>query len=65
MNCLFRLNEVEVVGVFMVVFVGKDGELGRKCVGNRKIFARIFADVGKMWGKLGNRKSLKPLITRL
>jgi hypothetical protein len=34
-------------------------EKGSKFVGKRKIFARIFADVGKMWGKLRNRKSLK------
>jgi hypothetical protein len=39
--------------------------MGRKFVGKRKIFARIFADVGKMWGKLRNRKSLKSLISRL
>jgi hypothetical protein len=39
--------------------------MGRKCVGTRKIFARNFADVGKMWGKLENRKSLKSLISRL
>ena len=28
-------------------------------MGKRKIFARIFADVGKMWGKLRNRKIAK------
>jgi len=39
--------------------------MGRKFVGKRKIFVRFFADVGKMWGKVGNRKSLKSLILRL
>jgi hypothetical protein len=33
--------------------------------GEKKFFARFFADVGKMWGKLRNRKSLKSLISRL
>jgi len=38
---------------------------GEENVGKRTIFARIFADVGKMWGKPRNRKSLKSLISRL
>ena len=38
---------------------------GEEMCGEKKIFARIFADVGKMWGKLRNRKSLKSLISRL
>jgi hypothetical protein len=58
------LNEVEVVGVFVVVLEGKDEKRGGNVWG-KNIFARIFADVGKMWGKLGNRKSLKSLISRL
>jgi hypothetical protein len=44
---------------------GERWEMGSKSVGKRKKFARFFADVGKMWGKLRNRKSLKSLISRL
>ncbi len=38
---------------------------GEEMWGEKKIFARIFANVGKMWGKPRNRKSLKSLISRL
>ena len=33
--------------------------------GKEQNFARNFADVGKMWGKPRNEKSLKPLISRV
>ena len=59
-NYLIGLNEVEVVGVFVVVLVGKDARWEGNVWGKEQLFARNFADVGKMWGKLRNRKSLKP-----
>ena len=58
-NYLIGLNEVEVVGVFVVVLVGKDARWEGNVWGKEQLFARNFADVGKMWGKLRNRKSLK------
>lgn len=64
-NYLIGLNEVEVVGVFVVVLVGKDARWEGNVWGKEQLFARNFADVGKMWGKLENRKSLKSLISRL
>jgi hypothetical protein len=59
------LKEVEMFKVPFVILLCQDVKRGSKFVGKRKIFARIFADVGKMWGKLRNRKSLKSLISRL
>jgi len=55
------LSEVEVVGVFVVVLVGKYAKWG----GNLWRKEKYLQETLQMWGKLRNRKSLKPLISRL
>lgn len=48
-NSLIGLNEVEMVGVFVVVLVGKDGKWGVKVWGKEK----NLQDSLQMWGKCG------------
>ncbi len=48
-NCLIGLNEVEVVGVFVVVLVGKDGKCGGNVWGKEKFLQESL----QMWGKCG------------
>ena len=48
-NCLIGFNEVEVVGVVVVVLVGKDG----KCEENVWGKENFLQDSLQMWGKCG------------
>jgi hypothetical protein len=49
-NSLIGLNEVEMVGVFVVVLVGKDGKWGVKVWGKEKI-CKILCRCGENVGK--------------
>lgn len=51
--------------MLFVILLCQDEKWGVNVWGKEQNFARNFADVGKMWGKLRNRKSLKSLISRL
>ena len=48
-NYLIGLNEVEVVGVFVVVWGGKDGKWGGNLWGKEKFLQESL----QMWGKCG------------
>ncbi len=48
-SCLIGLNEVEMVGVFVVVLVGKDGKYGENVWGKEKFLQESL----QMWGKCG------------
>ena len=48
-----------------VILLCQDEKWGVNVWGKEQIIVRKFADVGKMWGKPRNRKSLKSLISRL
>ena len=48
-NCLIGLNEVEVVRVFVVVLVGKDGRWGGNVWGKEKFLQESL----QVWGKCG------------
>ena len=52
---LIGLNEVEVVRVFVVVLVGKDGNWGGNVWGKEK----ILQDSLQMWGKCGENREMK------
>ena len=54
-----------MIKVSIVVLLCQDEKWGVKVWGKEQIFARNFADVGKMWGKPRNEKSLNPLISRV
>ena len=48
-----------------VILLGQDVKWGVNVRGKEQNFARNFADVGKMWGKPRNEKSLNPHISRV
>ncbi len=52
---LIGLNEVEVVGVFVVVLVGNDVKWGGYVWGKEK----ILQDSLQMWGKCGENREMK------
>ena len=60
-NCLIGLSEVEMVVMFVVVLVGKDGRWGGNEWGKEKYLRKNFADVEKM-GKPRKRKIAKPFV---
>ena len=54
-----------MIKVSIVILLGQDVRWGVNVWGKEQIIARNFADVGKMWGKLRNKKSPNPLIPRV
>lgn len=54
-RCLFGLNEVDVVGVFVVVLVGEDGKWGGNLWGKEKFLQESL----QMWGKCGENREIE------
>ena len=54
-SCLIGLNEVEVVGVFVVVLVGKDGNWSGNLWGKEKFLQESL----QMWGKCGENREIE------